>query len=133
MGYRSLLLGLVLVGVLCVVIRRQGQLHLVKEGSMSIRSRLMCLRKMPLELLGSVSRDLSETLNKLRSLREHGYSSVGLLPAKQHSNDLLVGGTELEYWGGHDQMIYGDCRDAEVIEDDENSFGRTLGDVASWG
>ncbi|KAK4397359.1 hypothetical protein Sango_1572500 [Sesamum angolense] len=32
----------------------------------------------------------------------------------------------------HHTRIYGDGKDADVIEDDEDSFGRTLGEVASW-
>ncbi|MFS7916540.1 hypothetical protein Hanom_Chr02g00178391 [Helianthus anomalus] len=29
-------------------------------------------------------------------------------------------------------MIYGDDKDTNLIEDDDDSFGQTLGDVASW-
>uniref|UniRef100_A0A251VCF4 Uncharacterized protein n=1 Tax=Helianthus annuus TaxID=4232 RepID=A0A251VCF4_HELAN len=68
--------------------------------------------KIPHELLGSVSQDLFDLLNKVR-------------------NDVLVGENDLADWSRH-QRIYEDGKDAELIEDDDDSFGRTIGDVASW-
>ncbi|KAL0339362.1 UNVERIFIED_CONTAM: hypothetical protein Sangu_1458300 [Sesamum angustifolium] len=46
---------------------------------------------------------------------------------------MLVVEHDLPDWGDdHHTRIYGDGKDADVIEDDEDSFGRTLGEVASW-
>lgn len=88
--------------------------------------------KVPHELLCSVSRELFDFVNKLRNVREYGSKSVGLLSDKPTSDDLLVGENDLADWGAHHHRIYEDGKDAELIEEDEDSFGRTLGEVASW-
>ncbi|XP_016514579.1 uncharacterized protein LOC107831332 [Nicotiana tabacum] len=90
--------------------------------------------KVPHELLCSVSRELFDFVNKLRNVREYGSKSVGLLSDKPISDDLLVGENDLADWGAHHHhhRIYEDGKDAELIEEDEDSFGRTLGEVASW-
>lgn len=89
--------------------------------------------KIPRELLGLVSQDLFDIVNKLRGVGEYGSKSVGLLGDKPSADDVLVGENDLTDWGGHHhQRIYGNDKDAELIEEDEDSFGRTLGDVASW-
>ncbi|KAK4379382.1 hypothetical protein RND71_001244 [Anisodus tanguticus] len=96
------------------------------------------IRKVPHELLCSVSRELFDFVNKLRNVREYGSKSVGLLSDKPTSDDLLVGENDLADWGAHHHhhhhhhRSYEDGKDAELIEEDEDSFGRTLGEVASW-
>ncbi|KAL8195977.1 hypothetical protein R6Q57_024977 [Mikania cordata] len=87
--------------------------------------------KIPHELLGSVSQDLFDLLNKVRSIGEYGSKSGAFSSEKLHSNDVLVGENDLADWSHHER-IYEDGKDAELIEDDDDSFGRTLGDVASW-
>ncbi|KAK1376299.1 LOB domain-containing protein 31-like [Heracleum sosnowskyi] len=82
------------------------------------------LGKLPSELLGSATQAAFEALSALRSWKEHG--------SKQHLDDVLVGGAGSEEWV-HDQMISGDIKPAELIEDNGHSFGRTLGSSASRG
>lgn len=86
----------------------------------------------PSEVLGSLSQALFETVNKFRNLREHGPNIVGFLSDKRQSHDLLVGESDLADWGGHHQEMYGNGKNTELIDDDEDSFERTLGDVSSW-
>ncbi|WOH09382.1 hypothetical protein DCAR_0728839 [Daucus carota subsp. sativus] len=86
----------------------------------------------PSEVLGSLSQALFETVNKFRSLREHGANIVSFLSDKRQSDDLLVGESDLADWGSHHQQIYGNGKNTELIDDDEDSFERTLGDVSTW-
>nr|KYP64470.1 hypothetical protein KK1_019069 [Cajanus cajan] len=99
--------------------------------------------KMPRELLGAVSRELFEVLSKVRSIGD----AAGLKPEEGiggligqdkaahvvEEDDVLVGDNDLANWSNHHERIYGDGKDTELIEDDEDSFGRTLGEVVSWG
>ncbi|XP_057981438.1 uncharacterized protein LOC131166854 [Malania oleifera] len=91
------------------------------------------IAKIPRELLRSVSRELFEVLNKVRSVRECVSKPDDLLSDKQHSNDVLVGESDLAHWSDHPhERMYGDGKETELIEEDEDSFGRTLGDVTTW-
>lgn len=112
--------------------------HSVLQQVQELRNELGLLEgrlgKFPPSLLGSVSRDLFDIVNKLRNVADDGSKSVGLLSEKQHLDDVLVVEHDLPDWvDDHHTRIYGDGKDADVIEDDEDSFGRTLGEVASWG
>ncbi|KAK1430342.1 hypothetical protein QVD17_13011 [Tagetes erecta] len=89
------------------------------------------ITKIPHQLLGSVSQELFDLLNKVKSIGEYGSTSGGFSSEKLQSDDVLVGENDLADWSHH-QRIYEDGKDAELIEDDDDSFGRTLGDVASW-
>ncbi|XP_073144708.1 uncharacterized protein [Henckelia pumila] len=111
--------------------------HSVFQQVQELRNELGLLEskigKIPPQMLGSVSRDLFDIANKLRNIPDEGSKSVGLLSEKQHMDDVLVVEHDLPDWGDdHHTRIYGDGKDADVIEDDEDSFGRTLGEVASW-
>ncbi|KAE8660446.1 LOB domain-containing protein 31-like [Hibiscus syriacus] len=87
----------------------------------------------PHQLLGLVSRELFDVLSKVRSIGEGSQKSIGLLSDKPHSDDMLVGENDLAHWSDpHHDRLCGDGKDAELIEDDEDSFGRTLGDVVPW-
>lgn len=89
--------------------------------------------KIPNELLGSVSRELFDIVNKIRNVGETSLKPIDLLPDKSHADDVLVGDNDLANWSNHHhERIYGDGKDTELIEDDEDSFGRTLGEVVSW-
>ncbi|KAL2514979.1 hypothetical protein Fot_28950 [Forsythia ovata] len=91
------------------------------------------IRRTPPPLLGSLVHELSDMVGKLRNAADDGSNSVGLLSEKQHLGDVLVVEHDLPDWGDvHQPNIYGDGKDANVIEDDEDTFGRTLGEVASW-
>lgn len=83
--------------------------------------------KVPHELLSSVSQQLFDVLDKVRSVGEDGSKSLGLISVKPHSDDVLVGESDLVHW-----RTLGDGKETELIEDDEDSFGRTLGDVVPW-
>lgn len=91
--------------------------------------------KIPREFLGSVSRELFDIVNRIRNVGESGLKPMGLLTDKPHEDDVLVGDNDLANWSNHHhhERIYGDGKDTELIEDDEDSFGRTLGEVVSWG
>ncbi|KAK9147576.1 hypothetical protein Scep_006333 [Stephania cephalantha] len=107
-------------------------LHQFQEAKLEMGLLEGKVSKMPRDLLSSLSRELSDIVNRLRNIREESSRSVGLLHGKQHADDVLVGESELAHWGhGHDQM-YGDGKEVELIEDDEDSFERTLGDVVPW-
>jgi hypothetical protein len=90
------------------------------------------LRKIPSELLGSVAQELYDVVNKVRSIGDESSKTIGLLSHKSHSDDVLVGGNDLAHWTDHHERLYGNGKEAELIEDDEDSFGRTLGDVVPW-
>ncbi|KAL6569399.1 hypothetical protein OROMI_013913 [Orobanche minor] len=112
--------------------------HLVPQQIHDLRNELGLLEgrigKVPPQLLGSVSHELFEILNKIRSVADDGSRSDCLLSGKQHLDDVLVVEHDLPDWGDdHHTRIYGDGKDADAVEDDdEDSFGRTLGEVASW-
>ncbi|KAK6142886.1 hypothetical protein DH2020_023234 [Rehmannia glutinosa] len=111
--------------------------HSVLQQVQELRNELGLLEgrigKIPPPLLGSVSRELFELVNKLRNVADDGSKSVGLLTEKQHLDDVLVVEHDLPDWvDDHHTRIYGDGKDPDGIEDDEASFGRTLGEVASW-
>ncbi|KAL8495478.1 hypothetical protein ACS0TY_019572 [Phlomoides rotata] len=111
--------------------------HSIPQQLLDLKNELALLEgrigKLPPHLMGSVSRDLIDVVNRLRNIADDGSKSVGLLSGKQHLDDVLVVEHDLPDWGDdqHSRM-YGDGKEADVIEDDEDSFGRTLGDVASW-
>ncbi|XP_021825901.1 uncharacterized protein LOC110766816 [Prunus avium] len=89
--------------------------------------------KLPQELLGSVSRDLFDLVNKVRQIGEESSKPMDLLPDKTLADDILVGDNDLAHWSDHHhERLYGDGKDADLIEDDEDSFGRTLGDAVPW-
>ncbi|KAJ4955826.1 hypothetical protein NE237_012609 [Protea cynaroides] len=109
-------------------------LHQVQELGAEIGLLEGRITKMPQEPLGSLSRELSEILNRVRSLGEDASRPVGLLHDKQQAEDVLVAENELAHWGDHNHhdRLYGDGKDTELIEEEDDSFERTLGDVASW-
>ncbi|PQM39733.1 uncharacterized protein Pyn_30492 [Prunus yedoensis var. nudiflora] len=89
--------------------------------------------KLPQELLGSVSRDLFDLVNKVRQIGEESSKPMDLLPDKTLADDILVGDNDLAHWSDHHhERLYGDGKDTDLIEDDEDSFGRTLGDAVPW-
>ncbi|KAF7825994.1 uncharacterized protein G2W53_017158 [Senna tora] len=88
------------------------------------------ISKIPGELLGLVSRELLDIVNKIRNIGDVTTKSIGVLPDKTHDN-VLVEDNDLANWSNHHDRIYEDGKDTELIEDDEDSFGRALG-VVSW-
>ncbi|KAD3069195.1 hypothetical protein R6Q59_016830 [Mikania micrantha] len=87
------------------------------------------MANIPPELLGLVSQELVDLLNKVKSVGAYESNSVGLLSEKLQPDDMLVGENDLADWSHH-QKIYGHDKDTNLIEDDDDSFGQTL--VASW-
>jgi hypothetical protein len=118
--------------------------HSVSQQMKELKNEVSLLEgrisKLSPNLLGSVSQELYDIVNKIRSVGEYGSKSVNLISDKPHSDDVLVGDTDLADWASHShhhhhhhhQRIYGDGKDVELIGEDEDSFERTLGDVASW-
>lgn len=91
------------------------------------------ISKLPQEFLESVSQELYHIVNKVRALGYETSKSVGLDSDKQNSDVLLVGDGDLPHWNDpHDDRLYGDGKDTDLIEEDDDSFGRTLGDVVPW-
>ncbi|KAL6557228.1 hypothetical protein OROMI_017578 [Orobanche minor] len=111
--------------------------HLVLQQVHKLRNELRLLEgrigKIPLPLLGSVPCELFEIVNKVRNVADDGSKSDELLSEKQDLDDVLVVEHDLPDWvDDHHTRINGDGKDADGLEDDEASFGRTLGEVASW-
>ncbi|EPS73353.1 hypothetical protein M569_01402, partial [Genlisea aurea] len=106
--------------------------HSVLQQVQELRNELGFLEgrisKLPAPLLGSVSRDLFDVLSKLRSVADDGLKSDMLLSEEKQRqlDDLLVVEHDLPDWGDDHHV-----RITDGIEDDEDSFGRTLGEVAS--
>lgn len=91
------------------------------------------ISKVPHELISSVSQELSDILSRVKNLGEDVSHPSGLLLAKQHSDDVLVDGSELAHWGDpHHDRIYGDGKDSELIHDEDDTFEPTLGGVPPW-
>ncbi|KAK8630999.1 hypothetical protein V6N13_079766 [Hibiscus sabdariffa] len=87
----------------------------------------------PRRLLGLVSGELFDILSKVRSIGEGSPKSIVSLSEKLHSDDMFVGENDLAHWSDHHhERLCGVDEDAELIEDDEESFGRTLGVVVPW-
>ncbi|CAH2063306.1 unnamed protein product [Thlaspi arvense] len=109
-------------------------LHQVQELRGELGTLEAKIGKIPQEMLGSVSRELFEMLNKMRSIGDECVKgTAGLLSDKAPSDEILVGDNDLAHWSGHHhEHLYGDGKDAELIEDDEDSFGRSLDDVVPW-
>ncbi|KAJ7950994.1 Zinc finger protein [Quillaja saponaria] len=108
-------------------------LHQVQELRAEVGLLEGRISKLPLELMGSVSRDLFDIVNKIRNIGEEGLKPMGLLSHNQQADDVLVGDNDLAHWSDHHhERMYVNGKDTELIEDDDDSFGRTLGDVVSW-
>lgn len=91
------------------------------------------IKKMPCDLLGSVSQQLYDIVHKVRNIGEDRSNPVGLITEKPSSDDLLVGESDLAHWTDHHhERIYGNGKDTELIDEDEDNFGQALGDVVSW-
>ncbi|KAG2258783.1 hypothetical protein Bca52824_078077 [Brassica carinata] len=87
-------------------------------------------------MLGSLSTELFEMLNKIKNIDDEGVKgTTGLLSDdKGRSDEILVGDNDLAHWSDHHhyEHLYGDGKDTGLIEDDEDSFGRSLDDVVPW-
>lgn len=116
---------------------RLSVLHQVHELRTELGTLEGKIGKIPEEMLGSVSRELFEMLNKIRNIDDEGVvkGTTGLLSDKARSDEILAGDNDLAHWSDHHhhhQHLYGDGKDTELIEDDEDSFGRSLDDVVPW-
>ncbi|KAK6918514.1 hypothetical protein RJ641_016936 [Dillenia turbinata] len=91
------------------------------------------IAKLPHELMGPVSRDLFDIVNRLKTIGADGSKPLGLLSGKDNTDDVLVGETDLAHWSDHHhERIYGDGKETDLIDEDDDSFGQTLGDVVPW-
>ncbi|XP_010524357.1 PREDICTED: uncharacterized protein LOC104802441 [Tarenaya hassleriana] len=110
-----------------------GDMHFsVLQQVQELRNELGTLEgrigKIPRELLGSVSRELFDILDKIRNLGDENAKS-----GNPPSGEDLLGDNDLAHWSDHHhEQLYGDGKEAELIEDDEDSFGRSLDDVVPW-
>ncbi|KAF8092405.1 hypothetical protein N665_0415s0025 [Sinapis alba] len=105
-------------------------LHQVQELRAELGTLEGKIGKISQEMLGSVSGELFEMLNKIRSIGDEGVKGT----PSSRSNEILVGDNDLAHWSDHHhhEHLYGDGKDTELIEDDEDSFGRSLDDVVPW-
>ncbi|KAL5727991.1 hypothetical protein ACHQM5_001123 [Ranunculus cassubicifolius] len=108
-------------------------LHQMQELKVEVGLLEEKLVKMPRDFLGSLSRELLDIVNRVRSIGDEASRTVSMLQTKQHSDEVLVGENDLANWGNdqHDQM-YGDGKGTELIEEDDDSFEQTLVDVLPW-
>ncbi|MCL7037450.1 hypothetical protein MKW94_023848 [Papaver nudicaule] len=88
--------------------------------------------KYPQELLGPLSQELSDIINRLRSIGADVSRPVELHIDKQQSDDVLVEASDLAHWGDHEHDMYGDGKDTDLIEEDEDGFRHTLEEVVPW-
>ncbi|KAF8379328.1 hypothetical protein HHK36_028762 [Tetracentron sinense] len=108
-------------------------LHQVQELRVEVGLLEGKITRMPHELLGSLSQELSDIVNRLRSIEEDAVRPVGLLNDKQHSDDVLVEESDLAHWSdNHHDRMYENAKETGMIEEDEDSFEQTLVDVAPW-
>lgn len=106
------------------------QVHELRSEVGLLEGRITKLPRGELEL---VSRELFDIVNKVRMLGDEASKSSGLLSDKPHSDVLLVGEGDLGHWSDpHGDRLYGDGKETDLIEEDDDSFGRTLGEVAPW-
>ncbi|XP_057531455.1 uncharacterized protein LOC130809706 [Amaranthus tricolor] len=106
------------------------QVQELKSEVGMLESRIL---KLSPELLDSVSQELYHIVNKVRELGYETSKLVRLESDKQNSDVMLVGDGDLPHWSDpHDDRLYVDGKDTDLIEDDDDSFGRTLGDVVPW-
>ncbi|KAH7664723.1 hypothetical protein IHE45_14G138600 [Dioscorea alata] len=83
--------------------------------------------KMPQELLGSLSRELSDILHRIRSLA-----------GQQHSDDaLVIGDDETGHWvNDHNHHLDGQgsvfVNGNSLMQEDETDFDQALGDIVPW-
>ncbi|KAL5539910.1 hypothetical protein UlMin_045088 [Ulmus minor] len=115
----------------------EGDLQIVLQQVHELRAEIGSLEskiaKVPQEMLGSVSRELFDIVNRVRRIGEDSSKPIEMLQDKPHTDDVLVGEDDLAHWGDHHhERLYGDGKDTDLIDDVDDSFGRSLGDVVPW-
>ncbi|XP_062210566.1 uncharacterized protein LOC133912042 [Phragmites australis] len=87
--------------------------------------------KMHPDLLGSLSTELSEVLQRIRKFNLEGN-------VYQPEETLMIGNEEVGGWGAGDVPHHLDqhdgafCKDDEMLDDDDTDFGSSLGPIVSW-
>ncbi|KAK9742840.1 hypothetical protein RND81_03G199900 [Saponaria officinalis] len=106
------------------------QVHELKSAVGMLENRIP---KLPLDVLESVSQSLCDIVNKIRTLGDETTKSVLMHCDKPLSDDMLVGDGDLPHWSDpHDDRLYGDGKDTDLIDEEEDSFSRSLHDVVPW-
>ncbi|GAB2290854.1 hypothetical protein Dimus_025118 [Dionaea muscipula] len=95
------------------------------------------IMKIPHDQLGPLSRELYDIVNRVRILGESASKPNGLLSNRQHHADAMLVGDgvvgDLGHWSDpHAETLYRHGKETDLLEDDEDSFGRTIGEVAPW-
>uniref|UniRef100_A0A7N0SZH4 Uncharacterized protein n=1 Tax=Kalanchoe fedtschenkoi TaxID=63787 RepID=A0A7N0SZH4_KALFE len=89
--------------------------------------------KVPCDQLHSVSQELFHIVHKVRSLGEDNSKSVEMLSNKQDLDHVLSVDNDLADWGHHHHdRLFGDGKEPELIEEDDDCFEQTLDDVVHW-
>lgn len=80
-----------------------------------------------------VLRELFDIVNKVRMLGDEVLKFSGLFFDKSYLDVLFVGEGDLGYWSDfYGDRLYGDGKEIDLIEEDDDSFGRILGEVVLW-
>ncbi|KAK4804407.1 hypothetical protein SAY86_004224 [Trapa natans] len=91
------------------------------------------ITKLPPDILCPMSQELFGILDRVRRMGNESSKPVGLLSDKSHSDDILLCVNDLSNWSNHHpEQMYGNGKGTELIEDDDDSFGQSLGDVVPW-
>ncbi|GMH22511.1 hypothetical protein Nepgr_024354 [Nepenthes gracilis] len=125
-------------GIFSTVARDKGEFYLTAlQRVQDLKNELGLLEgrilKVPSELMGALSQELHDIVNKVRMLRGEASQPGRLLCEKPHSEVMLIGAGELGHWSDpNEETLYGDGKETDLIEEDEDSFGQTLGDIVPW-
>ncbi|KAK4746425.1 hypothetical protein SAY87_012737 [Trapa incisa] len=91
------------------------------------------IAKLPRAILCHISQELFGILDRVKGIGGESSKPVGLLSAKPHSDGVLLCANHLSNWSNHHpEQMYGDGKETELIENDEDSFGQSLGNVVPW-
>lgn len=118
--------------------REEGDFHLpVLQQVQELKNQVALLEgkitKIPRRLLESVSQELYDIVNKVRTLGDEAAKPDELLSTKPHSDVMLVGDTDLSHWPHpNSARLYSEGKEMDLIDDDDDCFGRTLGGVVPW-
>ncbi|KAL6649584.1 hypothetical protein ACP70R_013808 [Stipagrostis hirtigluma subsp. patula] len=109
----------------------QAVLQQVRDLRAEVLSLEGKVAKMHPELLGSLSTELSEVLNRIKKFNLEGN-------VYQPEETMMIGNEEVRAWGAGDVSHHLDqhdgafCKDDEMLDDDDTDFGSSLGPIVSW-
>ncbi|KAL9234390.1 hypothetical protein vseg_009269 [Gypsophila vaccaria] len=114
---------------------RQSVLQQVQELKSAVGMLESRIPKLSLDVLESVSQSLCDIVSRVRTLGDETVKSDllhcgGGGGEKPLSDDMLVGDGDLPHWSDpHDDRLYVDGKDTDLIDEEDDSFSRSLHDV----